>query len=88
MCVIFHEKLRQAEAKARQVPRGREDQGTASVAQIYVLTVYTTVCRLCLPVWLACVFSYIDMKTRRLCLLQKASHFYLSLTKFFVSAHS
>lgn len=48
MRVIFHEKLREAEAKARQVPGGREDQGTASVSQSYVLTLYTAVCRPCL----------------------------------------
>lgn len=58
MRVIFHETLRQAEAEARQVPRGREDQGTASVSQICVLTVYTAVRKLGLTVSVVCMFSH------------------------------
>lgn len=35
MRVVLYEWLRQAKAKARQVPRGKEDQGTASITEIY-----------------------------------------------------
>lgn len=46
-----------AEAEGRQVPGGREDQGTASARQIPALTVYTAVRKLGLTVYVAFVFS-------------------------------
>lgn len=44
-------------AEGRQVPGGREDQGTASARQILALTVYTAVRKLGLTVDTVFVFS-------------------------------
>lgn len=59
MCVIFHEKLRQTEAKARWVHRGIGDQGTASVTSTCLQ--YKQLC-VCMHVWKTCHLCLVEKK--------------------------